>query len=129
MSHASHKDDRYSRERSAGARLVEREAFGHDVGLNGYTSTHQAQVLREHLRVTPGDSVLEVGAGRGWPGWYVMESSGCRLVSTDIPRDGLVEAKAKTTQGIVHEFAAADGLALPFPAHAFQGVIHSDVFC
>ena len=125
----SNKEERYSRERTAGARLVEREAFGHDVGLNGYTSIHQAQVLREHLRVNPGDSALEVGAGHGWPGWYVIESTGCRLVSTDIPRDALRQARTRGTTDTALEVAAADGRALPFRSDVFQGIIHADVFC
>ena len=109
--------------------MVEREAFGHDLGLNGYTTQRQAEALRSHLRVSPGDSVLEVGAGRGWPGWYVIEPIGCRLVSTDIPRDALLEAKTRGTTDTALEVAAADGRALPFRPDIFHGIIHADVFC
>lgn len=120
--------DRYANERSAGARLVEREAFGHDLGLNGYTTRRQAEVLRNYLHVDRDQSVLEVGAGRGWPGWYVIEPIGCRLVSTDIPREPLLEAKMRGA-ATEHQVVAADARALPFCNEAFQGIIHADAFC
>ena len=109
--------------------MVEREAFGHDLGLNGYTTRRQAEALRSHLRVTPGDSVLEVGAGRGWPGCFVVGPTGGRLVSTDISREDLLEAKEQDAGDTAHEVAAADGRALPLRPQVFEGIIHADVFC
>ena len=45
---------RYGEAQSETARRVEMEAFGHDVGVNGYTTVAQARVLCRHLRVGPG---------------------------------------------------------------------------
>ncbi|HJN45506.1 MAG: hypothetical protein CL477_14920 [Acidobacteria bacterium] len=53
-------DEQFFRERcsdngSQAARQVEMDAFGHDVGLNGYTTLPQANDLCRHVRVGPGD--------------------------------------------------------------------------
>jgi cyclopropane fatty-acyl-phospholipid synthase-like methyltransferase len=76
--------------------------------------------------------LLDVGAGHGWPGWLLAESSGCRLTSTDIP----VNALAWARQGFVErglgergEVLAADVVALPFRDRSFDAVTHADVFC
>jgi hypothetical protein len=45
--------DRYLPERSCLARRVERQALGHEVGVNGYTTVTEAQAMVEHLRLSP----------------------------------------------------------------------------
>ena len=42
----------------------------------------------------PGVLLLDVGAGRGWPGSLLAQSSGCRLTCTDVPVSGLMAAKS-----------------------------------
>jgi hypothetical protein len=97
----------YSRQRTGAAGQVERVALGHEVGLNGYTTVPEAQVLSDQLVLLPGNFLLDVGAGRGWPGPYVAQVHGARLISTDIPLDALRKAKADSA-GVI----AADGLFL-----------------
>ena len=75
--------------------------------------------------VAPAATLLDVGAGRGWPGSHVARTSGCRLVSTDVPWDALLTAK--TRPGI--EVVAAQGGALPFRGDTFDAIVHADVFC
>ena len=77
--------ERYSPARSQVARQVERVALGHDVGLNGYTTVEQAQVLSDYLRLPSGDCLLDLGAGRGWPGSHIAQTNQCCLVSSDVP--------------------------------------------
>ena len=86
---------KYSETRSRAARQVERKALGHEVGLNGYTTLDQAQALCDLLPLTSTSVLLDVGAGRGWPGSHVARSSGCRLISTDVPWNALREARAE----------------------------------
>lgn len=115
---------KYSRQRTGAAGQVERVALGHEVGLNGYTTVPEARILSDQLVLHPGDFLLDVGAGRGWPGPYVARVHGARLISTDIPLDALRKAKADSS-GVV----AADGRALPLQPHGVAAVVHADVFC
>lgn len=123
---------RYARPRSEAVRAVERAVLGDAVGLNGYTTLEQAWVLRDRLALAPLVRLLEIGAGQGWPGSHLAESSGCGLVATDIAVDGLRTTKDRLTlrppAGSAH-VVAADGRALPFRTDWFDAVVHADVFC
>ena len=124
--------ERYSPARSQAARQVERAALGHEVGLNGYTTVEQAQILSDYLQLAPSSCLLDLGAGRGWPGSHIAQSNACCLVSSDVPWDALVEARANIeSRGILgtSEVVAADGRALPFRAGHFDAIVHADVFC
>jgi len=124
--------DRYSRLRSDAARQVERQVLGHEVGLNGFTTVEQARVLLDLLELGPRRRLLDIGAGRGWPGTLLAEASGCHLTSTDIPVNALAETKRVLGEkGLAHRCVviAANALALPFPPAHFHAISHADVFC
>lgn len=124
--------ERYRSERSRMARRIERRALGHDVGLNGYTTVDEAQALVECLELSPDQCLLDLGAGRGWPGLHIARTSRCRVITTDVPLEALVEARRTMIDSAHHphnEALAADGTALPFPARFFDGITHADVLC
>ena len=118
-------EQKYAESRARAARRVEEAALNQTVGLNGYTTTEEAQTLCEHLDLAPAATLLDVGAGRGWPGSHVAQTSRCRLVSTDVPWDALLVAKTRPGAEVV----AAQGGALPFRGDTFDAIVHADVFC
>jgi ubiquinone/menaquinone biosynthesis C-methylase UbiE len=125
-------DERYGAAQAPVVREVERRVIGGDWGANGYTTMAQAQALADGLGLSPGDRVLDVGSGRGWPGLYLASRSGCRVVVTDLPFEGLRVAAARATAegltgraGVV--VSAASGL--PFRPGSFDAVVHTDVLC
>lgn len=120
--------ERYSPERSRAARKLERIALGHDVGLQGYTTVEQADILGKSLRLDSDCRLLDVGAGRGWPGMRIARAAGCRLLSTDIPWAALLQAKARAHRESC-QVLAADGRALPFCSNSIDAIVHADVFC
>jgi ubiquinone/menaquinone biosynthesis C-methylase UbiE len=69
------------------------------------------------------------GAGRGL---YLAATSGCQVVLTDLPLQGLrVAADRAAAEGLgaraAMVVAAASGL--PFRAGSFDAVVHTDVLC
>src|SRR5439155_23283560 len=71
---------------------IERDVIGAVWGANGYTTVSQADELGRRLCLGPGDRLLDVGTGRGWPGLYLAKQTGCALVGTDMPLEGLAMA-------------------------------------
>src|SRR5262245_58853227 len=60
--------DRYGEDRTEAVLRIERAVIGGDWGANGYTTIAQADLLGDALGLVPGMRLLDLGAGRGWPG-------------------------------------------------------------
>jgi ubiquinone/menaquinone biosynthesis C-methylase UbiE len=121
--------DRYSLGTSSALNEVEQEAIGAVVEANGFTTVAQAEQLLEVLDLKPATWLLDIGAGRGWPGLYLLERSQCSAVVTDIPRPAVVAARSRAEElelvGRCH-VALASGLALPFSDASFDAIVHTD---
>ena len=92
----------------------------------------QADQLAAALRLGPGVRLLDLGAGRGWPGLYLAVRTGCQVVLTDVPLEGLRQAMDRAQAEDVTDRAAAvvsSARALPFRAGTFDAVVHTDVLC
>jgi 2-polyprenyl-3-methyl-5-hydroxy-6-metoxy-1,4-benzoquinol methylase len=114
------------------ARQIERRVIGGEWGANGYTTMAQADTLARGLGLSAADRLLDIGTGRGWPGLYLAATTGCQVVLTDLPLEGLrVAADRAAAEGLAARaamvVAAASGL--PFRAGSFDVIVHSDVLC
>ena len=116
---------KYAATRARAGRRLEEAALGQSVGLNGYTTVTQAQTLCDHLNLKATATLLEVGAGQGWPGSHIARTTGCRLVSSDIPWDALLTVKLQNQSAVVN----TRGETLPFRADSFNAIVHADVIC
>jgi SAM-dependent methyltransferase len=113
-------------------REIERRVCGCDYGGTSWTTRAEARRLGELLGLAPGVGLLEIGAGSGWPGLYLATTTGCEVVQTDLPLDGLRIAAARAAADGLAErcrVAVADGAALPFETGCFDAILHSDVLC
>ncbi len=111
---------------------IETEALGADYGSTGYTTRAQADQLAQHLQLHPGDRLADIGSGSGWPGLYLAQQTGCHVIGTDLPLDGLQRARARSiTDGLDGRasYAMATGRNQPFRAGTFDAVVHTDVLC
>ena len=121
--------ERYSAGRSQALDRVEQDAIGAVVGANGYTTVAQAEHLLKVLNLQSEARLLDIGAGRGWPGLYLAERSGCQATVTDVPRPAIAAARARAEHlglaGRCH-FALAGGSVLPFRGASFDAIVHTD---
>lgn len=111
---------------------IEVETLGADYGSTGYTTRAQADELARHLRLRPGIRLADIGSGSGWPGLYLAERTGCQVIGTDLPFDGLQRARARSVEdGLAGQvsYAMATGRAQPLRPGTFDAVVHTDVLC
>jgi methylase of polypeptide subunit release factors len=123
---------RYGEERGDVVRSIELAVIGGDWGANGYTTIAQADQLAAMLELGTGSLVLDIGAGRGWPGLYLASRTGCSVVMTDVPVEGLASARERgQREGLDDRTWPVNAGArdLPFPAETFDAVVHTDVLC
>jgi cyclopropane fatty-acyl-phospholipid synthase-like methyltransferase len=114
------------------SRRVEQAVIGGDWGANGYTTMAQADLLGRELSLGAGTLLLDLGAGRGWPGLYLAASTGCTAVLADVPVEGLRVAAARARAEHLTDRAAtvaASARALPFAPRSFDAIVHTDVLC
>lgn len=124
-------EHKYSERISRAACRLEEMALGHAVGLHGYTTLAQAQELTDTLALQPHELLLDMGAGRGWPGIHIARASGCHLVALDIPFDAMHAALTKmrpTSPGRTCAAVVADGRATPLRQGSVEAVVHADSF-
>lgn len=113
-------------------REIEAEALGSDHGSTGYTTVEQAEQLLDLLQLGPGDRLADIGSGAGWPGLLLASRSGCVVVGTDLPIEGLRRARVRAAaDGVASRagFAVATGRDQPLRSGAFDAVVHTDVLC
>jgi cyclopropane fatty-acyl-phospholipid synthase-like methyltransferase len=113
-------------------REIEAEAIGSDHGSTGYTTVAQAERILEMLRLAPGDRLADIGSGSGWPALYLAARSGCCVVGTDLPMEGLRRARERAIEdGVARRasFMMATGRHQPLRAGSFDAVVHTDVLC
>ena len=129
---AAHFSERYGQPSGEPLRRLERLVLGADFGGNGYTTVEQAKLLGQRLNLGPSSRLLDIGAGRGWPGLYLAQASGCTVVLTDLPHEAIRRAHERATEEALRERTAAvvaSARRLPFRHETFDAIVHTDVLC
>ncbi|MCH1569819.1 MAG: class I SAM-dependent methyltransferase [Longimicrobiales bacterium] len=122
-------EEKYLRFQSeAGARF--RAASGGSVP-NGWTTVEQAEWMAATVGLAPGERLLDLGAGRGWPGELIAQHTGAQLLSVDVPIEALRQGRARMREALGARVwqVCGDGRALPIGDGHFSAVCHTDVLC
>lgn len=112
--------------------MIERTVCGCDYGSTAWTTRDEADWIAAALELQPGVGLLEIGAGSGWPALYLGRESGCDVVLTDLPLEGLGIARERAGRDELSGscvVACADAAHLPFGDDGFDVINHSDVLC
>jgi SAM-dependent methyltransferase len=129
---AAHFSERYRQPSGKALKQLERLVLGADFGGNGYTTVAQAKLLGERLNLGPNSRLLDIGAGRGWPGLFLAKTTGCAVVLTDLPIDAMRRAQERARKEALRERTAgvvASARRLPFRQETFDAIVHTDVLC
>lgn len=110
---------------------IERSVIGGDWGANGYTTMAEADELGARLELDASKRLLDVGSGQGWPGLYLSKKTGCEVVMTDVPIEGLRTGLARAGREEIRALGAIVSSArrLPFRDRSFDALCHTDVLC
>ena len=110
---------------------AEREVIGDVWGANGFTTVDQAEELRRRLELNTHSKLLDVGSGCGWPGLWLAQQTGCEVVVTDLPPEGLeVASRRARAEGLRSLGAvAASARRFPFAESSFDAIVHVDLIC
>lgn len=122
----------YSGGRDAVAVTMERAVIGADWGAHGYLTRSQADELAGLVRLRAQSTLLDVGTGRGWPGLYLARTTGCAVVLTDLPVEGLRLARERAADEDMADrvlAVAASAVQLPLRPASVDAVVQSDVLC
>lgn len=125
-------EELYLRAQSPVMLSIERDVCGCDYGATSWTTVIEARRIADLLGLRPGMRLLDLGAGSGWPGLYLAETSGCDVALVDLPLAGLRIATQRAAQDRMSGACwaiVANASALPFREGDFDAISHSDVLC
>jgi SAM-dependent methyltransferase len=120
----------YARFGSTLAAEIRREAYGEDLGQQGWRTLKEQEKIVALVGLGPSARLLDVACGSGGPSLAIVASTGCRLTGVDIEPAGIAEAKQRARfMELDHstEFLVADcSDRLPFDTGAFDTVVCID---
>jgi ubiquinone/menaquinone biosynthesis C-methylase UbiE len=125
-------DRSYEHMRAPVMTAIERGVCGCDYGGTSWTTREEAELLAAALGLTSNTSLLDVGAGSGWPALYLAKLTNCSAILADLPLAGLRLAEERAAlDGLGHRCSVvqADGANLPLDSASIDAISHSDVLC
>lgn len=103
---------------------IRAEAFGEDIGQNGWITAPEQDRFIAWLGLGPGARLLDVACGSGGPSLRIAERTGAGVTGVDVHPQAIATARAfAAARGIAARFEEVDaGGPLPFPDGTFDAV-------
>ncbi len=109
---------------------IRSEAFGEDLGQNGWLTREEQDLFIAWLGLEQESTLLDIACGSGGPTLRIARLTGCSVVGIDVHEDAIASARARAEAeglGDRARFEHLDGSQrLPFESESFDGVICVD---
>src|SRR6185369_14689645 len=134
------REDRYRdvlREPEKNAILVRiwRDAFAGDYPEDadpfGFVTCNDLEKFASSLKVGPGETVLDIGCGRGGPGLWVARKTGASVIGLDILPEAIDQANAakeRQGQAVPATFASGSFVKTGLSGSSVQAIMSVDAF-
>ncbi len=110
-----------------------RDAYGddypEDVEPLGFSTLSELELMRRWLGVGPGESIVDLGCGRGGLGLWLARATGASLVGIDIVPEATEEAARKAQAfgpAVSARFQVGDFRHTGLPGSVFAGAVSVD---
>src|SRR5712692_2912188 len=105
---------------------IRQEAFGEDIGQNGWLTSGEQDMFLGWLDLSPGKTLLDVACGAGGPALRIAATTGCSVVGLDVHEQAVTTASSLAAQrGLAEraEFRSIDATGpLPFSDASFDAI-------
>lgn len=105
---------------------IRREAFGEDIGQNGWLTAAELDLFAPWLYLSDRSALLDLACGSGRPALRLAERTGCRICGLDLHAEGIANAnRLAATQQLSGRATFQTGDAakpLPFKDASFDAV-------
>ncbi len=109
---------------------IRSDAFGDDIGQNGWLTSDEQNTFISWLALTPESRLLDVACGSGGPTLRIAGRIGCHVHGIDVHEQAIVTARARSeAEGLTARatFERVDAtFALPFGDSSFDALICVD---
>ncbi len=105
---------------------IRREAYGEDIGQNGWLTSDEQNKFISWLGLTAGKTLLDVACGAGGPALRIAALTGCTVTGVDIHEKAISTARSLASQRGLEsrsDFRVVDAhKQLPFPEASFDAI-------
>src|SRR5215813_13572773 len=105
---------------------IRREAYGEDIGQNGWLTADEQNKLINWLGLAAGKTLLDVACGAGGPALRIAAHTGCTVTGVDINEKAISTARSLASQRGLEsrtDFRVVDAdKQLPFPEASFDAI-------
>lgn len=109
---------------------IRAEAFGEDIGQNGWLTADEHDLFISWLDPGTDSTVLDIACGSGGPTLRIAKQTGCRVQGIDVHEQGIEQARARVDRedmGSRARFEPCNAAQpLPFADGSFDGIICID---
>ena len=124
----------YRKTKSESLRDIYREVYGseypEEANPDGFVSNTDLKNIVDHLNVSSGDRIIDLGCGRGGAGLWISRKTGAAYLGIDLSENAVKQANERVKAFGIRsnvKFESGDICSLNFPDNSFNGAFSIDV--